>query len=143
MALELSWVLVGSPEWEQARIIRNEELLRPIGLADFSREADDAASEHLVAVEGDRVVGTVLLVSGEPAKLRQMAVASSHQQRGIGRRLVQGLLERAKASGRREVVCHARAPVTGFYESLGFVCEGEPFEEVGIEHRFMRWTAGS
>lgn len=135
----LRWVDFGSPEWEAAREVRNAELLRPIGLPDFSREVDDPQSEHLVALLASDVVGVVLLVPGEPPKLRQMAVSRLYQGKGVGRALVNELLRRVSNTGRREVICHARAEAVGFYRSLGFVVEGAPFTEVGIEHRFMRW----
>ncbi len=137
----MNWVEVGSAEYEAAREVRNAELLRPIGLADFSREADDASALHLVACEqSNKVIGTVLLVPGAPPKLRQMAVARTAQKRGVGRALVLELMRKAAQLGHAEVVCHARAPAVAFYEKLGFEVEGEAFEEVGIEHRFMRHT---
>ena len=136
--VRLQWVTVGSAEYEQAREVRNAELLRPIGLADNSREADDGQALHLVACDGEHVVGTVLLVPGSSPKLRQMAVSRSMQRQGVGQLLVRELLRKAAEQGHSEVVCHARAEAASFYEKLGFVVEGEPFEEVGIEHRFMR-----
>ena len=33
---------------------------------------------------------------------------------------------------------HAREAAVPFYERLGYLSEGEPFDEVGLPHRAMR-----
>ena len=37
----------------------------------------------------------------------------------------------------RKVLLHAQRSAQGFYHRLGFVTEGEPFEEAGIGHIAM------
>jgi len=39
--------------------------------------------------------------------------------------------------GYREIVLHARESAVRFYESVGYVAEGEAFTEVTIPHRKM------
>jgi predicted GNAT family N-acyltransferase len=38
----------------------------------------------------------------------------------------------------RQVYLHARSSVVGFYEATGYKIAGEPFWEVGLEHRAMQ-----
>ncbi|MCA9583355.1 MAG: GNAT family N-acetyltransferase [Myxococcales bacterium] len=138
-------VVMGSAAYERTRALRNEVLLRPFGLADFSREADDAVSRHFAAFDGDAVIGCVVLVpKGQgQGQLRQMAVDPNYQGRGVGRDLVDHLLSSAGDAGLLRISCHARVGAVPFYEKAGFVAEGEPFEEVGMPHLRMHRALGS
>lgn len=100
--------------------------------------------EHFVAVEADaEVVGVVCLFADPDAepptgKLMQMAVEARLRGSGIGRRLVDTLLDFAWGpAGLERVYCHARRDACGFYERLGWVYEGTPFMEAAIEHMRM------
>ncbi|MFC1707827.1 GNAT family N-acetyltransferase [Planctomycetota bacterium] len=98
-------------------------------------------SLHLVALDGDRVVGCVIFhptADGMTGRLYQMAIDPAQQRRGLGRRLVLHLEEELRRRGLEEVTLHSRQYAVGFYERLGYRCFGEPFTEVGIPHRHMR-----
>lgn len=101
-------------------------------LADVAGRA--SAGEILVAVDGRDVLGAVFLVhpgsdyaeigqSGE-VEFRMLAVSPKAQRRGIGERLVNACLERAREWGAERVVICARdfieAPLR-LYARMGFV----------------------
>jgi ribosomal protein S18 acetylase RimI-like enzyme len=104
--------------------------LRPLfELAEDSAPALDAyidAGRVLVAVEGERVVGQLQLTdAGEPsaAEIKNMAVAPSHQGRGVGRALVEAAVALARAERRSTLVVSTAAADTGnlrFYQRVGF-----------------------
>ena len=136
--------------YEQAVDLRTRVLLADVGLTidDFEREFPgfEARFEHFVAVaahpKGDRVVGVACLLADYPeagiGKLMQMAVDPQRQKEGLGRRIVTAVEERAFAElGLGELFCHAQEPAVGFYASLGWVVEGDKFEEAGIPHLKM------
>lgn len=129
------------PYYEQERKLRNEVLLRPIGVPDFAWEMKDDIAWHFVAEQKDKVVACVLLAplnkSETKAQLLQMAVSESVQGQGVGKLLVKELLNFASEHHIKEISCHARDTVVKFYEKLGFEVYDEPFEEVGIKHRHM------
>src|SRR3954452_24104857 len=98
-------------------------------LAEDSAAALDAyidAGRVLVAVEGGRVVGQLQLTdAGDPAaaEIKNMAVAPSHQGRGIGRALVRAAIDLARREGRSSLVVATAAADTGnlrFYQRAGF-----------------------
>lgn len=129
--------------YAQERDLRNRVLLRPFGLADSLWEMHDFESFHVIAFKDKKLLGCVLLrhiQKTNNAQLLQMAVESSLQGRGIGKMLVQHLLEIAKEKNIREVYCHSRANAISFYEKLGFKIYSDCFEEVGIEHVKMKWV---
>ena len=98
----------------------------------------DETAEHLVAVEGGVVVGTCrLVVDREQMILQRVAVRSENRGRGIGSMLVAEAGERARAAGIKRIDMHAQLHAVGIYESAGFVRNGEPFDEDGIQHIAM------
>jgi GNAT superfamily N-acetyltransferase len=103
-------------------------------LRDVARRASDAVV--LVAVDDDgTILGNVTYV-GDPvsssaeftdpdaAGMRMLAVSVGAQGRGVGRALVDAVLDRARADGKRRVLLHTTdfMPVARkLYASLGFV----------------------
>ncbi|MGB0524766.1 MAG: GNAT family N-acetyltransferase [Flammeovirgaceae bacterium] len=124
--------------------LRNEVLLRPIGIPDHAWEMHDQSAWHFVALADEQLVGCVVLrpLDQQVARvqLMQMAVSEQFQGQGIGKQLVHQLLGFCAEEGIREVVCHARENAINFYSKLGFEIYGEPFEEVGVLHRHMRFN---
>ena len=70
--------------------------------------------------------------------MRQVAVRQDLQGQGLGRELMEyahaWVLDKSPV---RQVYLHARSQVVGFYEATGYKIAGEPFWEVGLEHRAM------
>ena len=78
----------------------------------------------LLASDRDRVVAFAIMYFGdEHAHLNLLAVRPSHQRLGIGRRMVQWLIESAHVAGIATVHLELRAAnyvARSFYKSLGF-----------------------
>jgi predicted GNAT family N-acyltransferase len=131
----------GSRLYDDVTELRRALLRRPLGL-DFSREELEREREdtHLAAVEGGRVVGTLLLrnVNGRTARIMRMAVAVDKQRRSVGRALVERAEALARAAGFETVMMHARATAVGFYLKCGYETSGDEFLEQGIPHIRMQ-----
>jgi predicted GNAT family N-acyltransferase len=67
-----------------------------------------------------------------------MAVLEAHRRHGIGRLLLERLVEAARERGHAEVLLSAQVHAVGFYQRHGFETLGEVYEEAGIAHRAMR-----
>jgi ribosomal protein S18 acetylase RimI-like enzyme len=92
------------------------------------------AAEVLVAVDGaGTVLGGVTYVPGlgrfaefegeDEAGIRMLAVAPEAQRGGVGRRLVEACIDRARAARKTRIVLHtteAMGPAQALYRSLGF-----------------------
>jgi amino-acid N-acetyltransferase len=80
----------------------------------------DAIADFIVAVEGDRVVGSVALRSYSPqlAEIGALAVADELQGTGLGCRLVEAAVQEARSRGVRCVF--ALTMQVGFFHRLGF-----------------------
>jgi predicted GNAT family N-acyltransferase len=96
----------------------------------------DAASRHVIASDADGgAIGTGrLLVDGH---IGRMAVLADWRGKGVGRALLERLLEEAADRNMRHLALHAQTQASGFYRRFGFVEEGPEFMEAGIPHRTM------
>lgn len=106
---------------------------------------DDPDSFHLVALQGDRVVGYSRLIrDGGSAQIRQVAVASDRHRSGIGSALMSETLVRARELELAPVFLHARLTAVAFYERLGFVVVSDdpfPYGRTGVLHVRMEFMA--
>ncbi|WP_375796944.1 GNAT family N-acetyltransferase [Alloyangia mangrovi] len=89
-----------------------------------------SVSQGVVALQGDEVVGTALCsLFGEVATINMIIVDARMRGRGLGRRLMQAVLE---IGGTRELRLTATADGLPLYEKLGFEATGEVFQHQGI-----------
>jgi len=99
----------------------------------------DPSATHLVAVRDGQVVGTLRMLDHEgAAKIGRVAVRSAARRIGIGARLMERAAAIALERGFAEIILHAQVAVAGFYRRLGYVEEGDLFDEAGIPHIAMR-----
>ena len=102
-------------------------------------EWDDADADAVHAVAFNRLgraLGTGRMLEHVPgvAKIGRMAVAASSRHAGVGRAVLDALLDAARARGDREAVLHAQLDAAPFYERAGFSRRGPEFDEAGIAH---------
>jgi predicted GNAT family N-acyltransferase len=104
-------------------------------------EADefDPHATHLVAIRGDQVIGTLRMLEHEgAAKIGRVAVRATARRAGVGARLMDRAAAIASVRGFAEIVLHGQVAAADFYRRLGYVEEGDPFDEAGIPHIAMR-----
>jgi predicted GNAT family N-acyltransferase len=63
-----------------------------------------------------------------------MASVQTVRGSGVGRAVLDALMQAARTRGDREVVLHAQTSASTFYARAGFVPRGPVFEEAGIAH---------
>ena len=100
----------------------------------------DQKSIHLVAKVGGAGTGVARLremAGSSGLKLERLAVLKSHRQQGIGAEIVHTAIAYSLSQGYTTLMLHAQLPTVKFYEQLGFIAIGEPFEEAGITHLKM------
>jgi predicted GNAT family N-acyltransferase len=133
-------VAFDSPRGVEALAVRMEVFVREQNVPEeVERDEYDAGAAHFVAIEKGQVIGTARIVrKGNVAKIGRVAVLLEKRMTGVGKKLMLAAIDEARAMGVTEMMLTAQVPVIGFYERLGFVAEGEVFEEAGIPHRTMR-----
>lgn len=65
-------------------------------------------------------------------RLRGMAVDPGYRGRGVGMALLRAGLDAAREAGGQRVWCNARMSAIGFYERMGMIRIGPPFEIEGV-----------
>lgn len=82
--------------------------------------------------------GRLLQAATGVGQIDRLVTLAALRGAGIGRRVLDALIEAARARGDRALMLQARASATEFYRAAGFVADGAPFEESGQVHVTMR-----
>jgi predicted GNAT family N-acyltransferase len=106
---------------------------------DMEWDEFDEAAWHAIATENNQTVGTGrLIINGRIAKIGRMAVQSSKRNQGIGKKILNALIQTAKEKGAQECILHAQTHALAFYAKADFEPHGPIFDEAGIPHVEMR-----
>lgn len=120
--------------------LRYNMLRKPLGLTftpeELAAEKDDIL---ICCFEEEKMEACCMLTQTDPktVRLRQMAVTSGLQGKGIGRVLMTFAENIARDRGYRRLTMHARKSAVGFYEKNGYSVCSKEFEEVTIPHFVM------
>lgn len=133
----------GSEEYTPSRQIRETVFVEEQGYT-LEEEFDeyDAVCPHLVLFEGETPVATgrLILLPDGTAKLGRIAVLKSHRGKHLGARIVEALLEKAKALGAKRAYVSAQCYAIPFYNKFGFKEYGEEYPDGRIPHMDMDLT---
>ena len=101
----------------------------------------DHFCEHFVLRENDVAIATARVRPYGPSifKIERMAVMKHRRGTGVGKTLMETLMERLVEAEVSTIVLNAQTAVEGFYRRLGFVGEGSVFVEANIPHVHMIW----
>lgn len=103
------------------------------------QDGRDGEALHLVALEGEELLGTCrLLVRGRAARLGRLAVEPGARRRGVGAAILAAAAREAAAVGAVDIDLHAQTYALALYERDGYAKRGEEFIEEGIAHVAMR-----
>ena len=130
----------GSKEYKQMVAFRQLLLRKPLGLTFDEEELNAEKNDILIGCfDEDKMEGCCLLTKVEPGilRLRQMAVVSGLQGKGMGRAILQFAENIARDRGFKTIVMHARKTAVGFYEKLGYKITSAEFLEISIPHYLM------
>jgi predicted GNAT family N-acyltransferase len=129
-----------SKEYKQMVDLRYNMLRKPLGLSFSEAELNEEKNNiHIGCFDDDKLEGCCMLVpkDNNTMQLRQMAVVSGLQGKGIGHVLMQFAENIARDRGYKKLIMHARKTAMGFYEKLGYKKVGNEFLEVTIPHYIM------
>jgi ribosomal protein S18 acetylase RimI-like enzyme len=128
--------------------IRKEELRKNVSLSHKMEGDEEPDTLHLgIFIEGE-LAGIVSLMKAsiptfqdEPQyQIRGMAMASCHQRKGLGKRLLKEAENRMKAKGVEFIWCNARVIALDFYLKMGYEIYGPVFElpEIGPHYKMYK-----
>ncbi|MDE7330834.1 MAG: ribosomal protein S18-alanine N-acetyltransferase [Lachnospiraceae bacterium] len=113
---------------EAASKIESEAFSMPWSAQDFLEMVEADYAYYYVAVEDGSVVGCcgIRNMAGD-GEITNVVVAADYRKKGIGRKIMEYMLERAKENGMGDCTLEVRVsnqPAIRLYESLGFKGEG-------------------
>ncbi|HEY8049006.1 MAG TPA: GNAT family N-acetyltransferase, partial [Ramlibacter sp.] len=109
-------------------------------------DEDDQTALHAVAYNrlGQAIAtGRLLPSDNGTAKIGRVAVNRVLRGSGVGRSLMDALMDSARRRGDERIVLHAQRTAESFYRRLGFSVHGAEFEEAGIPHIDMARELGA
>jgi YbgC/YbaW family acyl-CoA thioester hydrolase len=137
-------------EWRQggwgvvdtaARAVRHAVFIDELGAPlELVHDAADQGALHVVALNrlGAPLAGGRLLAAEDGVgRIGRLAVLPPLRCTGIGRGVLDRLVDAARARGDREVRLDALAGATSFYQRAGFVPHGPAFDHAGAAHQSM------
>lgn len=133
--------------WKEAEVdaflVRQEVFILEQGVpAELELDEFDSSSTHVLVYQDTRCIGTGRLVnlSAKQAQIGRMAVLAKFRGKGIGKQILQKLVDLAASQGTQGVILHSQVSAIPFYEKLGFQAQGDVYDEAGIPHRNMMLT---
>lgn len=102
----------------------------------------DPACRHVLARGPDgQAMGTGRLLPD--GHIGRMAVSADWRGQGVGRALLERLLDEAAAARMNDLALNAQTTACDFYRRFGFIADGPEFIEAGLPHQAMRRLAMS
>jgi predicted GNAT family N-acyltransferase len=128
-------------ELEGAFEVRRRVFVEEQGVdEDEEYDGRDSESLHVIAEDGERVIGTarVQFLTDDLAKIERMAILEPFRRKGIGRQIMAFLEGELRNRHIEQAFLHSQYAVTGFYRACGYKETGPPFWEAGIKHIKMQ-----
>ena len=99
---------------------------------------EDNLGYHFGAFMDNELVGVVsLFQNGDDLQFRKFAVDKSAQGKGIGKTMLQHLINFALNENGKRLWCNARVTAIGFYLKHGFEHTGQSFSKNGFDYEIL------
>lgn len=124
-------------DWEQleqhAKYIREQVFIQEQGITPEDEWDDlDAVVLHFIVSDKKQPIATARLLPQH--SVGRVAVLMPYRKQGIGKILMQHIIEYARNHKMPYLKLSAQTYVTAFYEALDFKVQGEVYEDCGIPH---------
>lgn len=124
-----SWKDLATP----AKMIREAVFIQEQHIAaEDEWDAEDAVAVHFIVFQQDQVIATARLLSNN--SIGRVAVLTTARGLGVGQRLMQAVIDYARAEQRKLVKLSSQVHAIGFYQALGFEAQGDEYLDCGIPH---------
>lgn len=123
--------------WEQlekdAKYIREQVFIQEQGIKPEDEWDDfDATAVHFIVYDKEQPIATARLLPLH--SVGRVAVLMPYRKQGIGKILMQHIIDYARNQKLPYLKLSAQTYVTAFYDALGFKVQGEVYQDCGIPH---------
>ena len=134
-------IFYNTKHYKEACRLRDDILRKPLGMSLYDQNLEEEKDHiHIIGKSlEDNVIAYLQfkIIDEKLAKMQQVVVLPKYQSIGVGKSLVNFSEKFISNIGIYSILLHAREPVVGFYEKLGYEKFGEKFLEVTIPHHKM------
>ena len=121
--------------------LRNQVLRQPLGLILSEKDTlNEELHRHFVLLNESEVIACLVIItdhSKQSVKLKQMAVSDMFRKQGLGSSLITKVEAILRTEGIIKIVLSARITAIPFYETLGYLTQGNEYIEQTIPHIMM------
>lgn len=142
--MKFRFIRYGDPDYQKARMLRWEMLSKPLGLPPELMTPNEEQGIHLLAIEKNQVVGSVLFCpeGKHSGRLHGLAISDEYRGRRFGRKILACMEQTLRRHGYTEVILEVQEDDAIFYERLGF-CPSGQINRWGYPHLAMRKALAS
>ena len=98
-------------------------------------DGKDSECIHFLMSNNNNPIGTARIkMSG---KIERVSILKPNRNKGLGSRLMNFIIDAAKENCFERIYLHSQIESIGFYKNLGFIEQGDVFQEAGIDHVLM------
>lgn len=111
------------------------QVLWPDKPFEFVKVEDDATGKHFgLYLNGQIVTVISLFADGQSLRFRKFATLAQFQNKGLGKKMMDFVVEYTRNNGFERLWCDARADALNFYNREGFVKFTEVFDKAGVAY---------
>lgn len=115
-----------------------QEILYPESKLNEMAMEEDNHGYHFGAFKDNKIVAVVsLFQKGADFQFRKFAVATDLQGTGIGKTMLQHIIDFANTGGATRIWCNARDTAIAFYVKYGFMQTGTLFSKNGFDYEIV------
>ena len=123
--------------WDQlqqdAKLIRTQVFIVEQHIPEAEEWDDyDAISQHFVIYDQDHPIATARLLQNH--SVGRVAVVKAYRGQGIGRMIMLEIIAYAQQQARPDLRLSSQTHAVSFYQQLGFIVQGDEYDECGIPH---------
>lgn len=123
---------------DQILTIRHK-VLWPDKSPDFVKVPEDDLAMHFGLFCDNQLVSVIsLFPDADRIRFRKFATLHAYQNKGLGSRLLEFVMAKAREQGYCVIWCDARSTAITFYEKFGFEKYSEPFFKEDVEYFKIR-----
>jgi predicted GNAT family N-acyltransferase len=135
MQMKFNIVIAPWPEVAaQSHTVRNDVFVTEQNIPlELEWDSIDPVCIHALAIDnGGNAIGTARLLSD--GYIGRVAVLAAWRSRGVGRAILEALIQEARRRGYAKAMLNAQSYAIGFYAKSGFEVAGDEYCEAGIPH---------
>lgn len=134
-----------SPLWADVLALRMQVFVQEMDVpSELEQDHYDATALHLSVQDGDRTIGTLRLMVADQVttkatqecavKIGRFAVHKAYRRQGVGTHMMQQVFHWCHQQSITHICLNAQTYIIPFYQSLGFIEQGNVFMDAGIPH---------